>query len=61
MSETAPEMEPLGPFDWVDDSAFCPACGETMSQSEIDLEKCAACGGDGFGGDDDDFGPEQAQ
>lgn len=52
----------MSEFDWVDDCAFCPACGETMSQSEIDFEKCAACGGNGFGDDDDDdFGPEQPQ
>jgi hypothetical protein len=32
--------------------AFCPGCGELMSIEEEDWG-CAACGGEGFGEDDD--------
>jgi len=36
------------------DGSYCTVCQSILSQEEIDFECCGACGGDGFG-DDDDF------
>lgn len=34
--------------------SFCDACGAALGQEEIDFECCGCCGGEGFGGDEDD-------
>jgi hypothetical protein len=41
---------------------FCAACGECMTQEEIDFDSCACCGGNGFEDDPDDdwiYGPDE--
>lgn len=33
--------------------SYCSVCQAVLSQEESDFECCDACGGDGFGGDED--------
>lgn len=33
--------------------SYCAVCQVVLSQEEADFEVCNACGGEGFGGEDD--------
>lgn len=41
---------------WVDDTPFCPVCGEILDQEDQDFDDCATCGRDEdyFDAEDDD-------
>jgi hypothetical protein len=40
---------------WTKYGPYCAACGEPLTQEEVDFDDCDACGGEGFPEDRDEF------